>query len=307
MCGMPIDMPSVPRVCAVIVSYHPDLEQTERQLALLRPQVDFAVCVDNSNDAAVRGKLAELGERYNMQVLALADNLGIAAAHNAGIACARRVEATHVLLLDQDSVPAADMVARLLAASQALSERGRDVAAVGPAVVDGHDAAPGAALVAVDVLISSGMLIGLTAIDRLGAMDETLFIDQVDNDWCLRARAAGASCYVVGGARMAHSLGGRTLRLWLLRWYRLPVHSPQRHYFNFRNSIRLYRRPYVPATWVARDIVRLLKVLLCFSIIGRHRRRHLGMMLRGIKDGWRDLGGNPFPGQHLSGDGGADA
>jgi len=285
----------------VIVSFHPDRGQLECQLAALRPQAEFAVCVDNSKDASVHDMLVQLGERYAMQVLALPDNLGIAAAHNAGIDFARRAQATHVLLLDQDSVPAADMVTRLLAASRVLSERGSDVAAVGPAIIDAHDtAAAGATLVPVDVLISSGMLIALGAIDRLGAMDDTLFIDQVDSEWCLRARAAGARSYRVGEARMTHRLGSRTLRLWLLRWYRVPVHTPQRHYFNFRNSVRLYRRSYVPLSWMLRDLPRLLKLLLFFSIVGKDRVRHLGMMLRGVRDGWRDLGGNPFPGQGLS-------
>jgi len=290
------------RVCAIIVSYHPRSGHLERQLAALRPQVALAVCVDNSGDAAVQSMLAELGQRYDLHVLPLAGNLGIAAAHNAGIAHARQAQATHVLLLDQDSVPAADMVARLLAASVALAQSGKSVAAVGPAIADDRRAA-GAQLLAVDVLISSGMLIELSAIDRVGPMDETLFIDQVDNEWCLRAGAAGARCYIVGGAHMAHSLGARTQRLWLLRWYGAPVHPPQRHYFNFRNSIRLYRRPYVPASWVVRDFMRLIKLLLFFSIGGTARLAHLSMMLRGVRDGWRDLGGNPFSGQRLSGDG----
>ena len=39
------------------------------------------------------------------------------------------------------------------------------------------------------MLISSGCLIPLSAIDTIGEMDEELFIDHVDTDWFLRAKS----------------------------------------------------------------------------------------------------------------------
>ena len=46
-------------------------------------------------------------------------------------------------------------------------------------------------LIPADMLISSGCLIPLSAIDTIGDMDEELFIDHVDTDWFLRAKSLG--------------------------------------------------------------------------------------------------------------------
>ena len=46
-------------------------------------------------------------------LIAPRENLGVAAAQNQGIEWAKQQGATHVLLLDQDSLPHPDMVARL--------------------------------------------------------------------------------------------------------------------------------------------------------------------------------------------------
>ena len=61
-------------------------------------------------------------------------NEGIAVAQNVGIAVAKSLGASHVLFLDQDSVPEDGMVSCLYAALQKLENGGCRVACVGPRV-----------------------------------------------------------------------------------------------------------------------------------------------------------------------------
>jgi len=42
-----------------------------------------------------------------------------------------------------------------------------------------------------DMLIASGCLIPADVLRDVGLMDDALFIDHVDTDWCMRARARG--------------------------------------------------------------------------------------------------------------------
>jgi len=98
--------------------------------------VDELLIVDNGSSAAAVEALRAQAQALGCALLALGTNLGIAAAQNRGIAWARERGASHVLLLDQDSVPASDMVARLLQALEGATRAGQRVAAVGPRLVD---------------------------------------------------------------------------------------------------------------------------------------------------------------------------
>jgi rhamnosyltransferase len=279
-------------VCAVVVTYFPDWDRLDLVLARLAEQVENIVVVDNSGDPEVVERLQGLdAEGKFSNVVVAGSNIGIGAAQNLGLDAARRVGSTHVLLLDQDSVPARGMVETLLHAEQRLSGAGKRVAAVGP--TSASEVVRGAAPREVVMLISSGSLIKVSVLAAVGDMDETLFIDQVDTEWCLRARSLGYRCYLTD-AEFDHLLGDDTRTVWVGRSRSVSTHSPERHYFNFRNSVALYRRSYVPASYGARDSLRLAKLFVYFTLMGHPRGRHVRMMVEGVRDGWNGRAGNPF-------------
>lgn len=294
-----------PFVIAVVVTYRPDLGILEDSLRAVRPQVGNLLVVDNGSEEYPLHRLRALADSLDICVIEHGDNLGLGRAHNAGIGFALERGATHVLLLDQDSVPAPDMVMRLLAAQTALADRGERVSAVGPRYygrktgvlssfvrfgvitftrADRPLASVGST-VRTDFLISSGSLFTLASLCEVGCMDETLFIDHVDTEWFLRARAAGFSAFGVDDAIMTHDLGGSSVRFWLGRWRNVARHSPVRHYYIFRNSVLLWRRRYAPARWIWNDFVRLSLMFVIFGIATSPRIKHARMMLRGLHDG----------------------
>jgi rhamnosyltransferase len=234
-------------------------------------------------------------------------NVGLATAQNSGIAWAKSHGFSHVLLLDQDSTPGDDMVQRLL---EVLASRGHvdPVAAVGPMFEDERDGtyAPfvkigfpmnrrlwcerSGQIIACDFLISSGSLIPLEVVDVVGAMDDALFIDNVDLEWCFRARSLGYQLYGVCAATMGHQLGDTRRRL-PLGLGQVVVHGPTRLYYIMRNRLQLYRKPHTPRMWVAQDVPRALMKLLLFGVLIGPRLRNLRFMLRGLWDGLRNRGG----------------
>lgn len=284
-------------VVAVVVTYQPDLLQLKSQLDALRPQVQAVVLIDNGSSS----NLAAWMEKNSMRdhtLIQLDGNYGIARAQNLGIEWARSQGATHVLLMDQDSLPAPDMVFVLLSAAQ----RHQDLAAVGPRYLDTrqdnpppfirirglrlerHACAPSRPVVPVDYLISSGCLIPMEALDRVGLMREDLFIDYVDIEWGLRARSHGLQSYGICMAAMAHSLG-ETPCYFMGR--SIPVHTPLRHYYHVRNAILLYRESWVPFNWKLVDGWRMLLKFGFFSLITPPRLQHLRMMALGCWHGLR--------------------
>jgi rhamnosyltransferase len=289
-------------VCAILVTYDPDLAVLARQLAALAPQVGHVVLVDNaSSGAGVRDFCAA---HPAVVLVALPENLGLAAAMNIGIARARAFAGTsRVLLMDQDSVPAPDMVAELSAALTRLAATEK-VAAVGPRFRDAREptdapfvrirfpfnrklwCADDCTEIRCDFLISSGCLIPFAALDAVGGMDAALFIDNVDLDWCFRATAAGYTLHGVCAAHLQHHLGDARRRIpGLPRG--VVVHPPQRLYYMMRNRVLLYRRAYTPARWIAQDVPRLVVKLLLFALLVPPRWRNLRCMVAGLKAGLR--------------------
>jgi len=100
-------------VCAVVVTFHPDVDDLRDLLTTLRTQVGRIVIVDNGSSADVAQALPT-GDEPNMYLIRNDENLGIAAAQNLGAARAMAWDACrYVLFFDQDSLPAPGMVRRL--------------------------------------------------------------------------------------------------------------------------------------------------------------------------------------------------
>jgi rhamnosyltransferase len=301
------------RVAVVVVLYRPDEALLARALSLWRDEADEVICVDNDagTDAGRRAAaLAAQGLRFEP----MPSNLGLGAAHNRGIAIARELGCSHVVLGDQDSQPRPGMVRELLRIERAALDGGLQVAAVGPRCLESDSgriagfvrcaplsfrAVPcedASGWVLADFLISSGSLIRMTALDTVGPMDEGLFIDLVDTEWFLRARHAGLVAIGACGAWMVHRLGEETLEIRLRRTRTVPVHKPFRYYYMFRNSLLLYRRRYVRRSWIVPDMVKLGQLALFFGVIHRARRENARMMFAGIVDGLRGVSGPRPPG-----------
>lgn len=279
-------------VCGVIVAYQPDEPRLAEAIARTADQVDALVVVDNGSI-----------DLSGIDVIRPGRNVGLAAAQNLGIAWAREHGHTHVLLLDQDSWPEPGMVSRLL------ESVGKGVAAAGPRHRDPRtgtyapfirvrfplsrklDVETGT--VQTDFLISSGSLIALDVLNVVGEMDASLFIDNVDLDWCFRAADLGLELRGVAEARMDHRIGDRRSRV--LGVGRVAHHPPVRLYFIMRNRVALYRRGATPLAWIAQDIPRVALKLVTFGLLLGPRWANVRHMVRGLFDGLRgDLGPGPY-------------
>lgn len=297
------------QVTAVVVTYQPGAALAQLVKAIA-PQVHDVLVIDNGSSAERREAIAALaGGR--VEPVFLGANLGVGRAHNVGIGRARERGASHVLLLDQDSQPEASMVERLLAAEGRLLAGGEPVGAVGPVYFDervgkawpfyamtrfgvaGRPCREGGEALRCDFLITSGMLVRLSVLEAVGAMNEEYFIEHIDTEWSLRARRDGYRLFGVCGARMNHTLGDAVLRV-PLSGRRVQIYRPERHYYLFRNAVRLARSGYAPFPWLLNEIRRLLLRLVFFPLFVAPRARRLELMLLGLWHGVLGRGG-PLP------------
>ena len=242
---------------AVLVSFNPDPEQLRRNIEALKVQVDEIVVVDNSP--------IEFDVFPINHYIWLPENAGVGRAQNLGVQRAIQLGADQVLFSDQDSHFYPDAVRTL---SEAL-QSGSEVAAVGPVYRElnsnqlssffllrglGVERTFGASLnlgqtVKTDFLISSGMLMKVSAFYDVGEMREDYFIDYVDTEWCIRAISLGYTLLGVGGEMMSHQLGRACVKVWLGRWKSIAIHDEGRYYYIFRNGMWLIRDPVASLAW----------------------------------------------------------
>ncbi|HEY0216254.1 MAG TPA: glycosyltransferase family 2 protein [Cellulomonas sp.] len=297
--------PALDRVVAVVVTYQPDLAATGQLLHALAPQVSRVVVVDNGSPSGSVEALRSAVDAIGGELLALPENLGIAAAQNLGLDRARTAGARAVLLSDQDSVPAGDMVARLVEGlGRARRTHGR-VAAVGPVTVDERNPeaallfsdhrwgprraevpAEDGALVPATFLIASGCLIDADALAEVGEMNTDWFIDHIDLEWGLRARRAGYGLFGVVGARLEHALGDRVQRI-PGRERDVHIHSPARNYYMARNTVLLVRSGLMPVAWRWGYLAWITKYTGFYVLAVAPRLRRARLLLRGLADGAR--------------------
>ncbi|MBP9100756.1 MAG: glycosyltransferase family 2 protein [Nitrosomonas sp.] len=292
-------------IVPVIVTYNPDESTLIANLTALLSQVQNIVIVDNDSirDVAEITKHLDKARFSRINLIKLQHNNGLGKAFNTGISVARDLNAAFVLLMDQDSIPESDMLSKLHDAYQYLKKQGISVGAVAPRY-RGSTSSQLSQFVRIsrfglaritndddtnytraDFLISSGSLIAMQALDQAGGMDDELFIDHIDTEWCFRAQSKGFALYGVCDAIMQHSLGDKQIRFWWGRWRNISFHQPFRYYYTFRNSILLWQRPYMPAAWKRADKLRILSLLFFFTLFSPNRITNLRMMLKGMKDG----------------------
>ncbi|RQV21940.1 glycosyltransferase family 2 protein [Burkholderia cenocepacia] len=281
----------------MIVFYRPDSGCVARanRLAKVWP----CVVVDNTESISAP---EALGLDARIDYVANGANLGIATALNQGIERLAAANCTSVLLFDQDSEPSDELLVELPRTMAAERMRNRRVALVGPAYEDArlggvapfvrfgyvklHRVQPdGVQPVEVDFLITSGSCVNLAVWRDIGPMDDSLFIDFVDLEWCVRARSKGYSVLGAPALRLKHELGGEPVKVFGRSY---PGHSAVRHYYLFRNAIALIRRSYVPWSWKSTELVKMPVRLAIYALFMQPRVAHLRLSLLGI---WHGLTG----------------
>lgn len=197
------------------------------------------------------GSIEPEGERLALEfgppvaAIRLEVNAKVAGGYNAAIRWAAEHDATHVLLLNNDTlVSDPDLLGRLVAAAIL------GVAAVGPIVLSADGTpysaggriawATGSSSHARDPLVTDRpypaewldgpcILVSVEAVREIGGLDPVFVSYWEDVDWCVRADRAGYRCLVEPRTSIVHLQGGS-------------IASPEANAYNLRNGLLFIRR-----------------------------------------------------------------
>lgn len=294
-------------IVCVCITYNPPEEIFFSAINRLIEEACCIVIVDNGSDDHFVQTLKYLNRFHSStHLIQIGFNAGIAAAQNKGIQQAINLGADFVLLLDHDSIPSPGLIAKLLVAAQQKIANNEKLAAIGARTVDPrtgleHGFAEmryglwhkkrcpqlDGKLIPCQFLNASGSLIYLPAWQDIGKFNEAFFIDHVETEWYMRAQAKGYKVFGLCFGKLEHYMGDHVVDYWFFGWRNMPHRSPERHYTIVRNSIWMYRLPYVPFAWKLNNLVKLLFTLSYFSIFDTERGRQFKFILRGFMDGLR--------------------
>jgi len=279
------------KLAAVVLNWNGG-KDTPRALASL--EGIETICVDNGS---TDGSDLEVERRFpEVELVRLGENRGFAAGSNAGIGRALERGADWVLLLNNDAVAEPGLAAALERAS---AERpGAGILACKVLFEDGGAVMyAGASFNAtlgysgrrvgfgkpdryhergeVERADGAAMALSRTLLERVGALDETLFAYVEDVDLSLRARASGFEVVFVPDAVVRHkgsaSTGGSA--------------STHNLYYDTRNTIVVSER--------SRPLPRVLRPLRRVVIVGVHLLQAATHPARrdafaAVLEGWRD-------------------
>jgi rhamnosyltransferase len=224
----------MPRVLAVFVLYFPEKE--------IERFHDDVIVIDNS---------------YN--------NVGVAAALNIGLKKAIDEKYDWLLTMDQDSVFEPGAFENLKSAAFAAED---SVAWLSPV----HKTQKGIKIHKY-VAMTSGSMLRVSACKQVGFFEEKLFIDSVDNEYCLRLRKFGYKLKHVNGCILNHSLG--TLRNGIIQ------HNAARRYYITRNMLYVMSRYPVFFFFGSKE---LIKSFLLILLVEDDKHRKIKSYFTGVVD-----------------------
>lgn len=290
------------KCCAIVVTYKPDITALLKLLGQLNKEVDFVV-VDNGTPDIEH--LSESICVYDQcqALIRLDENVGLAKALNKGIAWANEGGCEFAFLFDQDSSVCDLFVSRMVKAYKAVEQHSiNGVAAVGPRLINPQSMrqtpfklfnrlflrsdrpfAGSATHFIADFLITSGTLLALKHLAKIGTMKEDYFIDNVDLEWCFRAKSKGFDLIGTDDALLYHAIGELSQSP-LVKAGIIAKHNPSRTYYSSRNRTHLYSVHYSPLGWKLRDIFRFMLKSMWLILSSSERKLYWKNIRSGIRD-----------------------
>jgi rhamnosyltransferase len=277
-------------VCAIVVTHFPDAGLAER-LAGVAAQVDEMLVVDNGSRGEPLERLRGLSARGRIRLLENGENRGVATALNQGARWAAARGFDWIALFDQDTRADPDLVRDLLAV-YAAHPRSAEIGVVGarphapaaPAGADRGGGPPGWR--ACETVITSGSLLRVATLARVGPFRDEFFVDHVDDDYCLRLAARGFLVLQTARPLMQHAIGAPTPVRLPWKHSQTSNHSAERRYFMTRNHVVLIREHWrARPRWVLRSAGSRLRSALLMLAFERGRGRKLAAIAHGLADG----------------------
>ena len=280
-------------IIPIIITYKFDINSIKHSLDAIQNNFSNIIIVNNSPEISL-----ESFQSSHVTIINNSDNIGLASALNAGILEAKKQGAEMVALFDQDTLLPSDFSQNMLKHINAY--QGEKPALFSPVffnhVTDDYGSIINfkpfrlirskpdkeKSITHPQYVITSGSFIPISVLDDVGLMRAELFIDFVDIEWGLRARAKGYEIISFPQVEIVHYLGDSSVSFMGTNY---PIHSPLRMYYYFRNAMYLYRMRGIDWNWRLVDSTRNLFRFLFYMLFVKNRFTYFKYIIKGYYHG----------------------
>ena len=287
------------KIAAIMVSYNPD-ENLYESVKLLINQVDKIIIVDNGSNLDKKKYIKSIKEinKEKIEIIFNEENLGIATALNIGVKKALRYKYEWILTMDQDSKSSENMIEKMLQVYNEINfDERKNILSIFPNFVDKRVQSIEENSVMdyyeyVDADITSGNLLRSEIFDKVGFFDDSLFIDLVDTDFCMRLNEHNIKMIKVRDAILYHSLGESQSVKSILGKFNTSNHSALRRYYMTRNRFYTWERYKDLNSFTLNRDKKLFKKEFIKIILGeKDKINKIKMVIRGYRDYKRGIRG----------------
>lgn len=280
------------KVAAIIISYNPDNNLLD-SINLLINQVEKIIIVDNGSESEKKKNINLIKDINNekIKIIFNQENLGIATALNIGVKDALKQGYNWILTMDQDSKVSSNMIEKMFEVYSTIDESERkDILSIFPNFVDERiqsieENSEMNAYEYVDADITSGNLLKAEVFDRVGFFDDSLFIDLVDTDFCMRLNEENIKMIKVRDAILYHSLGESQTVKSIFGKFNTSNHSALRRYYMTRNRFYTWEKYKDLNSFTLNRDKKLFKKEFIKIILGENDKiNKIKMVFKGYKD-----------------------
>lgn len=258
-------------IAAAVVLYNPNASVFPR-IEAARSLTQEIIVIDNSPQPTLEPQASVLVQ--------FGENRGIGAALNRAAEEARNLGFGWLLTLDQDTVIPQDQWKVFTRSFADLPEK--DTIAIFAPTYNEFDPRALGRFNDVDLVMTSANLLNLAIHERLGGFREDLFIDEVDHEYCLRAKSSGFRIVQTRDVLLRHVPGRMVEIVRNGEVIQYPLYAPNRLYTMVRNTLFLARRYYRRYPAAVRGRLKGLYVAVKRKLkYEPHKLQTLGQVFRG--------------------------
>lgn len=265
------------KLCAVVVTYYPDVEDTIKNIMQYLPWVDHLVIWENTPSEDISKYKIELPEYADkISYMGTGKNEGIGYAVNRAIEYSIENNYTHLLTMDQDSQW--DNFEEFLTEANNISNEYHIIA---PNI---NNLYPRQKLYLEISSITSGTMYDISIIKMIGFFNEKFFIDAIDEEFGFRAYLNGYPTAILGLINLKQKFG--VSKKFFSK--QITEYNAFRTYYIVRNHLWIWRLyPSLRSFHLFKVFIfdKTIKRIVTILLAEDNKRKKLFALLKGIKHG----------------------
>ncbi|MFV0170306.1 glycosyltransferase [Empedobacter falsenii] len=272
------------KLAGVVIVYHPNFDEAAQNIKNYIEDLDLLIIWDNTPSVNQKEQFYSLLSTYSHKILYLSeqDNKGIAYALNRAFETAQGKGFNYILTMDQDSI-----WKKFKGYKEGVSNHlENDIAIYAPLIISLSNN-----MVIrcnnTNFVITSGSIYNITLFNKIGHFREEYLIDEVDNEYCIKAVKKGYKIKLLTNSFLYQTFGSPESSKGLAKY--TAHYSAFRTYHQIRNRMWVWREysdqlsyKYILRTLLLSGLRRLLLIVL----YEKQKKQKLLALVNGFKDGF---------------------